>query len=290
MSRATADERSENYGPGFEYRSLTFGFFSLVVALPCVIFAVRELPVNYWMIIPVLDVDLSIQLMPRFHAGGFDVQEWIWGLKWDLILLVVAVGYYLALITVVIGILLTLGGMIVIAGPREIAESIRDVLAFRPIQMLLGFYTVVGLGLFFPVIFHLLVEVFVTLLVAGPILGILGLSWWRFRASQGFLIRVLLLYPVALGIGILPFAAAALASPTFGPWFRSASTHFAIIVLDSVFAAGGLDEWIRATFDLAGVNYFLMWFGIVLATGWSIGVAIERFGKPLLRIGARLAE
>lgn len=289
MSRSTADERLQSYGPGLEYRSLTFGLFSLVVALPCVIFAVRELSVNYWIIIPVLEVDLSIQLMPGFHAGGFDVQEWMRDLLWDIVLLLVAVGYYLALITTVIGILLTLGGTVVIAGPREIAESIRNVLAFRPIQALFGFYTVPGLGLFFPVIFRLLVELLVTLLVAGPILAVLGLSWWRVRAAQGFLIRVLLLYPVALGILILPFAAAALASPTFAPWFHSASTHFAIIVLDSVFAVGGLDEWIRATFDLAGVNYFLMWFGIVLATGWSIGVTIERFGKPLLRIGARLA-
>lgn len=276
----TPENDAERYGSILEYKGFVVGVFFLVATVPLIAIILRALPpevVSRWLIFPVFEIDLSLELFPQIEAGEFDPTNWLWERLYEIGRIALVGGFYLAILGAVIGMLLVTWSAIMIGTSRAIARTAINACRYRIIQGLLGLYTITALGIFYPFIFRILAELMVALVVGGTVVGVLGMGWWRLRATQGRVVRIGLLYPLAIGIVALPIVAIALASPTLGPWFQTISTELAILVLDTILAVGGLNEWLRATFDLEGLNYFLMWLGIVLVVGWMVGVIVERF-------------
>jgi len=93
---------------------------------------------------------------------------------------------------------------------------------------------------------------------------------------------VLLAYPFAMTALFLPPVVAALFTPSLGSVIFPRSEEIAILILDTILAVGGLNEWIRANFTLEGTGYVLMWFGLAVPTGWFLGglVALADLIRP----------
>lgn len=85
---------------------------------------------------------------------------------------------------------------------------------------------------------------------------------------------VLIAYPAGLTAIFLPPVVAALFSPAIGSVVFPRSEDVAIWILDNLLVVGGLNEVIRANFDLVGFGHVLMWFGIAVPLGWFLGLLV----------------
>jgi len=85
---------------------------------------------------------------------------------------------------------------------------------------------------------------------------------------------VLIAYPAAVTAFLLPPVVAALYSPALADVVFPSTTSLAVWLLDGPLAVGGLNEAIRARFDLRGAAYVLMWVGISVPVGWLFGVLV----------------
>ncbi|MFC6787619.1 hypothetical protein [Halobaculum halobium] len=85
---------------------------------------------------------------------------------------------------------------------------------------------------------------------------------------------VLIAYPAAVTAFLLPPVVAALYSPALADVVFPNTTSLAVWILDGPLAVGGLDEFIRARFELRGTAYVLMWIGISVPVGWLFGVLV----------------
>ncbi|WP_431357863.1 hypothetical protein [Halobaculum rarum] len=85
---------------------------------------------------------------------------------------------------------------------------------------------------------------------------------------------VLIAYPAAVTAFLLPPVVAALYSPALADVVFPNTTSLAVWLLDGPLAVGGLNEIIRARFDLRGTAYVLMWVGISVPVGWLFGILI----------------
>lgn len=277
--RSTRSPDDGTTATGVAQRGLIYGSFALLFSLPGVILAVPAIPsellVSRWGI-PLLQVDLSVQWLPSPTDGGFDFAEWRTSLLRDLAVLVFLIWYYGALLVSLIGGVLILTSAALLRGPEKVVSGFRETVRLRPVQGILGVYAIVALAVYVPVLFRLFVELAVALAVGGTVVAVFGGAWLRLRERGGPVVRVALLYPLALGTIFLPVIATGLASPTFGPFLQRASTEVAIVLLDTVLAVGGFSDWLRATFQLTGINYFLMWLGVVFVAGWIVGIVAER--------------
>lgn len=96
---------------------------------------------------------------------------------------------------------------------------------------------------------------------------------------------VALAYPAATTALFLPPVAAALYSPAVADVVLPRSYALAVWLLDSVLAVGGLNDLLRARFDLEGVAYALMWVAIAVPAGWLLGsvVALADVVRPTKR-------
>lgn len=92
---------------------------------------------------------------------------------------------------------------------------------------------------------------------------------------------VALAYPAGVTAIFLPPVVAALYSPTLGSVIFPESTNIAIWILDNVLI-WGIGEYLRANFQLEGVAYVGMWFGIAVPLGWFLGgiVALADLIRP----------
>ncbi|WP_277553603.1 hypothetical protein [Halobaculum limi] len=85
---------------------------------------------------------------------------------------------------------------------------------------------------------------------------------------------VLIAYPAAVTAFLLPPVVAALYSPMLADVVFPNTTSLAVWLLDGPLAVGGLNEIIRARFDLQGTAYVIMWIGISVPLGWLFGILV----------------
>lgn len=85
---------------------------------------------------------------------------------------------------------------------------------------------------------------------------------------------VLIAYPAAVTAFLLPPVVAALYSPALADVVFPNTTSLAVWILDGPLAVGGINEVIRARFDLRGTAYVLLWMGISVPVGWLFGILV----------------
>lgn len=95
-----------------------------------------------------------------------------------------------------------------------------------------------------------------------------------FTRRGGRVTTVLLAYPFGVTALLLPPVVAALYSPTLAEAVFPGSDSLAIWLLDNPLSAFGIGEFLRTNFDLVGVAYVLMWFGIAVPFGWILGLLV----------------
>lgn len=99
-----------------------------------------------------------------------------------------------------------------------------------------------------------------------------GLSVIFYRLD-GRPVTVLFAYPTAVTALFLPPVVAALYSPALSEAIFPGSTTLAAWLLDNV-APGRLAAYLRSNFDLEGLAYVAMWFGIAIPLGWVLGIMV----------------
>lgn len=90
----------------------------------------------------------------------------------------------------------------------------------------------------------------------------------------GRVTSVLLAYPSAVTAIFLPPVVAALYSPVLGSVIFPGSQNLAIWLLDNLLTVGGLASFLRQQFQLEGVAYVGMWFGLAVPLGWLLGSVV----------------
>ncbi|WP_332898426.1 hypothetical protein [Haladaptatus sp. CMSO5] len=85
---------------------------------------------------------------------------------------------------------------------------------------------------------------------------------------------VVLAYPFGMTALFLPPVVAALYSPTLADAIFPQSTTLARWILDNLLSIGNLNTYIRTRYDLEGVAYVGMWFGIAVPLGWLLGILV----------------
>ncbi|MFB6189558.1 MAG: hypothetical protein ABEI57_06710 [Halapricum sp.] len=90
----------------------------------------------------------------------------------------------------------------------------------------------------------------------------------------GRVTTVVISYPLAITAIFLPPVVAALYSPTIANEVFPQSQSLAIWLLDNVLTVGGLNEYLRANYELQGPAYVAMWFGIAVPVGWVLGLLV----------------
>jgi hypothetical protein len=95
-----------------------------------------------------------------------------------------------------------------------------------------------------------------------------------FSRIGGRATSVVFAYPAAMTALFLPPVVAALYSPSVASVVFPGSQSLAVWLLDTVLSVGGLDVLLRQQFDLRGVAYVAMWFGLAIPLGWLFGVVV----------------
>lgn len=115
---------------------------------------------------------------------------------------------------------------------------------------------------------------FVAVVVAGLVATVSAALAVVFSKIGGRFTTVVLAYPFGMTALFLPPVVAALYSPTVAALVLPRSDSIAIWLLDNVLAYGGLAEYLRARFELAGLAYVGMWFAIAVPLGWFFGILV----------------
>ncbi|TYL38802.1 hypothetical protein CV102_09835 [Natronococcus pandeyae] len=103
-----------------------------------------------------------------------------------------------------------------------------------------------------------------------------------FSKVGGRAVSVVLAYPFAMTALFLPPVVAALVTPSLEGVVLEPSYEFAVWALDNVLVVGGLNEFLRANYELEGAAYAAMWVGISFPLGWFFGlvVALANLVRP----------
>ncbi|MFC4437827.1 MULTISPECIES: hypothetical protein [Natrialbaceae] len=98
----------------------------------------------------------------------------------------------------------------------------------------------------------------------------------------GRAVSVLFAYPFAMTALFLPPVVAALVTPSLEGIVLEPSYEFAVWALDNVLVVGGLNEFLRANYELEGAAYAAMWLGVSFPLGWFFGlvVALANLVRP----------
>lgn len=112
------------------------------------------------------------------------------------------------------------------------------------------------------------------LVAAGGVATVSAVLAWVFSRIDGRPVSVLFAYPFGVTAVFLPPVVAALYSETLAAVVFARSDVLAIWLLDSVLTIGGLNALLRASFDLVGLAYVGMWFGLAIPVGWALGLAV----------------
>lgn len=94
------------------------------------------------------------------------------------------------------------------------------------------------------------------------------------KRAGGRAVTVFAAYPFGVTALFLPPVVAALYSPTLAGVVFPGSQNLAVWLLDTVLVLGGVNEVLRASFDLTEATYPLMWFGLAIPVGWFLGLTV----------------
>lgn len=117
-------------------------------------------------------------------------------------------------------------------------------------------------------------EGFVAVLASGGVATVSAVLAVLFARIDGRTTTVVFAYPFGVTAVFLPPVVAALYSPTLAEVVFPQSESLAIWILANVFEPVGLREPINANFDLVGYAYVLMWFGLAVPVGWTLGILV----------------
>ncbi len=115
---------------------------------------------------------------------------------------------------------------------------------------------------------------FRAVLVASVVATASTAAAWGATRLGGRLTTVGLAFPLAVSALFLPPVTAALASPTLGEIVLPRSTSLAVWLLDNVLVVADLNSLLRREFDLSGLGFVAMWFGLSLPIGWGLGLLV----------------
>ena len=86
---------------------------------------------------------------------------------------------------------------------------------------------------------------------------------------------VLVSYPLAMTAIFLPPVVAGLYSEALANVVFPRSTSLAEWILDNVLTFQGINTYLRQSYDLTGVAYVGMWFGLAVPVGWILGLVVS---------------
>jgi hypothetical protein len=86
---------------------------------------------------------------------------------------------------------------------------------------------------------------------------------------------VLVAYPAGMTALFLPPVVAALFSETLGSLIFPRSITIAEVLLNTVASRLGVEQFFRQSFELEGLGYVLLWFGIAVPLGWLLGILVS---------------
>lgn len=92
-----------------------------------------------------------------------------------------------------------------------------------------------------------------------------------FKRIDGRPVTILLAYPFAVTAVLLPPVVAAFFSAWLAQQIFPGTESLAAVVLDNL---GALGEYIRDQFELTGIAYAVLWFGISFPIGWFFGLLV----------------
>lgn len=117
-------------------------------------------------------------------------------------------------------------------------------------------------------------EGFIAVAAAGGVATVAAVLAMMFSKIGGRFTTVFLAYPFGVTALFLPPVVAALYSPVLADLVFTHSTVIAIWLLDNVLHIGGLSTYLRSEFDLVGLAYVGMWFGMAVPVGWYLGILV----------------
>jgi len=117
-------------------------------------------------------------------------------------------------------------------------------------------------------------EGFYAVAAASVVAVISAMFAYGFVRLDGRPVTVLLAYPFAMTAIFLPPVVAALFSPAVAEAVIPGSETLAIWLLDNV-APDSVASYLRGNFDLEGLMYVVMWFGIAVPLGWVLGTMVS---------------
>lgn len=115
---------------------------------------------------------------------------------------------------------------------------------------------------------------FIAVAAAGLVATMSAVLAVTFARVGGRGTSVVLAYPFGVTALFLPPVVAALYSPTLSEVVFPQSTTLAIWLLDNVLTVGGINEFLRTEYDLEGLAYVGMWFGLAVPLGWLLGLLV----------------
>ncbi len=117
-------------------------------------------------------------------------------------------------------------------------------------------------------------EGFYAVAAAGGVATVAAALAYLTSRYGGRITTVLFAYPFGMTAIFLPPVVAALYSPTLSNVIFPNSTNLAVWLLDNVLTYRNIDEVLRARFNLEGLAYVGMWFGIAVPVGWILGFLV----------------
>ncbi len=118
-------------------------------------------------------------------------------------------------------------------------------------------------------------EGFVAVGAAGGVATLSAVLALLFTRIGGRITTVVFGYPFAVTAIFLPPVVAALYSPSLAQIVFPRSQTFAIWILDNILDIYGINAILRARFDLVGLAYVGMWFGLAVPIGWILGILVS---------------
>lgn len=114
--------------------------------------------------------------------------------------------------------------------------------------------------------------------VTAVVSAALAFLCWQFG---GRALTVLAAYPFAMTALLLPPVVASFYSEAVGAIVFTRSEEIAVVLLNQVFQPLGLKSTLKQ-FDLEGLAFVGMWFGIAVPLGWLLGlfVALANLARP----------
>lgn len=117
-------------------------------------------------------------------------------------------------------------------------------------------------------------EGFLAVAAAGGVATVSAVLSVLFARIDGRFTTVVFAYPFGVTALFLPPVVAALYSPTLANVVFPRSDLLAIWLLDTVLDIYGINTYLRARFDLVGLAYVGMWFGLAVPVGWFLGLLV----------------